>query len=83
MVKAFSTHKSVKELTPQFLRSWSLKDTVAKTANLYAPDILRILRCALVSRMSLNDNRLRTANVKRSSFGQITPNPSTFADKVV
>ncbi|KAJ7506367.1 hypothetical protein B0H11DRAFT_2219709 [Mycena galericulata] len=36
MVKALSRHKSVSELTPAFLRSWSLKDTVAEPADLHA-----------------------------------------------
>ncbi|KAJ7698416.1 hypothetical protein B0H17DRAFT_1196984 [Mycena rosella] len=32
MVKALSTHKSVSELTPKYLRSWSLKDSTTKKA---------------------------------------------------
>ncbi|KAJ7939674.1 hypothetical protein B0H13DRAFT_2300369 [Mycena leptocephala] len=80
MVKAFSTHKSVKELTPQFLRSWSLKDTVAKTANLYAPDILRILRCALTTPKALEKNKKKSNETAcYVILGQIVTRRSQYA----
>ncbi|KAJ7150360.1 hypothetical protein C8R46DRAFT_915028 [Mycena filopes] len=56
MVKALSTHKSVSELTPAYLRAWSLKDTIAKPADVHAPDLLRILRCVLSTPKALAKN---------------------------
>ncbi|KAJ7658414.1 hypothetical protein B0H17DRAFT_1145634 [Mycena rosella] len=50
MVKALSTHKSVSELTPKYLRSWSLKDSVAGAADRHAPDLVRVLKCLLHDR---------------------------------
>ncbi|KAK7013155.1 hypothetical protein R3P38DRAFT_2640298 [Favolaschia claudopus] len=60
MVKSLSTHKSVSDMTPEFLRSWSLKDTVAKKADEEAPTLLRVLRCTLNDQKSLEKNKKKS-----------------------
>jgi hypothetical protein len=77
MVKEFSTHKSVGELTPEFLRSWSLKETIAKPADLHAPDLLRILRCAMNNPKALAKNK-KKSNETVLDFDRIYPSFDYF-----
>ncbi|KAJ7272251.1 hypothetical protein C8J57DRAFT_1435199 [Mycena rebaudengoi] len=60
MTKALSTHTNVAHITPAFLRSWSLESNVARPADLHAPDLLRILRCALTTKKALEKNKKKS-----------------------
>ncbi|KAJ7241230.1 hypothetical protein B0H12DRAFT_1024317, partial [Mycena haematopus] len=51
---------NIEEITPKFLRSWSLKATVGKPADSLAPDLLTILRCALTTKKALEKNKKKS-----------------------
>ncbi|KAJ7448716.1 hypothetical protein FB451DRAFT_1411149 [Mycena latifolia] len=80
MVKAFSAHRSVSELTPQFLRSWSVQETVAKPADIHAPDLLKVLRCALTTEKTLKKNKKKSNETAcYTILGQIITRRSQYA----
>ncbi|KAF8158783.1 hypothetical protein K438DRAFT_1620273 [Mycena galopus ATCC 62051] len=78
MVKAFSTHKSVEELTPDFLRSWSLQETIATPANDHAPYLLKILRAAMTSKASEKNKKKFNETVRNFDSRQIISRRSQY-----
>ncbi|KAJ7635638.1 hypothetical protein B0H17DRAFT_911043, partial [Mycena rosella] len=80
MVKALSTHKSVSELTPKYLRSWSLKDSVAGAADRHAPDLVRVLKCALTTKKAIQKNKKKSNETACYTIvGQIITRRSQYA----
>ncbi|KAJ7724303.1 hypothetical protein DFH07DRAFT_759108 [Mycena maculata] len=60
MAKILSSHQSVSELTPEFLRGWSLEGVEAKPADKHAPVILKILCAALDTPRALEQNKKKS-----------------------
>ncbi|KAJ7016532.1 hypothetical protein C8F04DRAFT_1342897 [Mycena alexandri] len=60
MLKVLGTHKNVADIKPEFLRSWSLKKNVAEPADKHAPNLVRLLRCALSTKESLEKNKKKS-----------------------
>ncbi|KAJ7838985.1 hypothetical protein B0H13DRAFT_2677309 [Mycena leptocephala] len=61
MVKVLSTASSITQLTPKFLRAWSLKDNLVQPADNLAADVVKILASAL------NTERAVVKNKKKNS----------------
>ncbi|KAJ7229399.1 hypothetical protein C8J57DRAFT_1251997 [Mycena rebaudengoi] len=80
MVMDLSLHKSVSELTPKYLRSWSLKVMVAKPADIHAPDLVKILWCALSTARALEKNKKKSNETGFKPFlAQIISRRSQYA----
>ncbi|KAJ6536231.1 hypothetical protein B0H19DRAFT_962812 [Mycena capillaripes] len=84
MVKALSTASSITQLTPKFLRAWSLKDNVVLPAENLAPDIVKILHSALHTKRGLEKNKKKKSDTALYSIiGQLasrrSQNCSDFA----
>ncbi|KAJ7917781.1 hypothetical protein B0H13DRAFT_1869952 [Mycena leptocephala] len=57
MVKVLSTASSIRQLTPKFLRTWSLKNNIARPADTVASDVVKILASALNTERALANNK--------------------------
>ncbi|KAF8208262.1 hypothetical protein K438DRAFT_1961761 [Mycena galopus ATCC 62051] len=79
MVKKFSTHKSVDQLTPAFLRSWSLQETITKAADTETPCLLKVLRAVLTSKGSDKNKKKSNDTVCYTILGQLITRRSQYA----
>ncbi|KAF8871290.1 hypothetical protein BD779DRAFT_1631677 [Infundibulicybe gibba] len=62
MKKSSNGPKSLKELTPSYLRTWSLDNAIAQPAQLKAPSMLKILRSAVTTSRAQAENKKKTSD---------------------
>ncbi len=67
MTKSLRSVFSVRDMTPDFLRSWSLSSIIVKPSEAYAPTLLRILRAAISTQEGQAKNRLKENDTVRYS----------------
>ncbi|KAJ7914007.1 hypothetical protein B0H13DRAFT_1712280 [Mycena leptocephala] len=62
MVKVLSTASSITQLTPKFLRAWSLKDNVVQPADNLAANVVKILASALNTERAVAKNKKKNSD---------------------